>query len=387
MEPLETYRGREQTFIKHDLLKAYLERLFMIVGRHQRTICYVDCFAGPWESNSADLKDTSIAISLDIIRKCREGLLKNGKDVRFRALFIEESKRAFGKLINYLESRKDDGIETAAMHGEFHTLVHEILDWCGNDSFAFFFVDPTGWKNAIEPSTLTPLLKRPDSEFLINFMYDFLSRTVPNPDFQKDMELIFGEVPVTDGMSPEARESLLVNLYRSNLKKVTPSGGGQPRAAYAKIQRTTKDRTHYHLVYLTRHPKGIVVFMEASEKSKLVESKVRARTKQEHRIEKSRQQEFVLVGMQNPAEQAGTDLTEVKNFWLKCLSTEPKLFGISEFAAMLEETGWFPSELQKAFGELAAEDMVRNLDAKGPRRVNAVNFDKRPGERLMKVQP
>jgi hypothetical protein len=73
------YKGREQAYFKHGLLKAYLERLFMIVGQHHKTICYVDCFAGPWQEKGADLEDTSIAISLKIIRKCRDGLKKLGR--------------------------------------------------------------------------------------------------------------------------------------------------------------------------------------------------------------------------------------------------------------------------------------------------------------------
>ena len=37
MEIPAQYRGREQAYFKHCLLEAYLERLFMIVGQHQRT--------------------------------------------------------------------------------------------------------------------------------------------------------------------------------------------------------------------------------------------------------------------------------------------------------------------------------------------------------------
>lgn len=49
----ETYRGREQAYIKHRLLESYLEKLFLIVGMSARKLgitefCYVDCFAGPW---------------------------------------------------------------------------------------------------------------------------------------------------------------------------------------------------------------------------------------------------------------------------------------------------------------------------------------------------
>ena len=83
----EHYKGREQSYVKHLLLEAYLEKLFMILGRYQSTICYVDCFAGPWEEGTDDLSDTSIAISLRIMKKCREGLKKTfNRDVTFRIL-------------------------------------------------------------------------------------------------------------------------------------------------------------------------------------------------------------------------------------------------------------------------------------------------------------
>lgn len=385
MEELEKYKGKEQGYLKHRLLAAYLERLFMIVGQHHRTICYVDCFAGPWESNSDDLADTSIAISLDIIRKCREGLRSNNRDVRFRAMYVEEKKKPFQALERYLESRKNDGIETMAMQGEFHTLVPAILEWCGTDSFVFFFVDPTGWKDAVELPTLAPLLRRPNSEFLINFMYDFLSRTVPQPEFQQDMERIFGQVPDTRGMSPEEREAHLVTLYRNNLKQVTPDGKDKSRTACVKVLKPTKDRTLYNLVYLTRHPKGIVEFMEASEKLVLVQKKVRALAKQDGRIQRSRQTEMFSATESISDVRSTLDLSEVKEYWLTLLSTLPKYFGTREFADMLENTEWFPGDFQKAFGELAKEGKVRNLDAKRARPVNAVNFEK--NEALLRVQP
>ena len=69
MQDLESYRGREQALFKHNLLKAYLKRLFMIIGRFQNHIRYVDCFSGPWQEESDDLHDTSIGISLDIMRQ------------------------------------------------------------------------------------------------------------------------------------------------------------------------------------------------------------------------------------------------------------------------------------------------------------------------------
>jgi len=64
------YIGKEQAFIKHRLLETYLERLFMIIGQHESQIRYVDCFAGPWNTESDDLSDTSIAISLRLMKAC-----------------------------------------------------------------------------------------------------------------------------------------------------------------------------------------------------------------------------------------------------------------------------------------------------------------------------
>lgn len=38
---------REQAYLKHTILRTYLQRLFMIVGRGKETVInYVDCFAG-----------------------------------------------------------------------------------------------------------------------------------------------------------------------------------------------------------------------------------------------------------------------------------------------------------------------------------------------------
>ena len=258
MEIPAHYKGREQAYVKHRLLEAYLERLFMIVGHHERTICYVDCFAGPWQSQDEDMEDTSIGISLKIIDKCRDGLRSIGKERLFKALFVEEKVRRFRRLQTFLKDRPADGTITHAMHGQFHDLRQDILNWCGNSGFVFFFIDPTGWKNVIELPTLDPLLRRPNTEFLINVMYDFLSRTVPQPEFSEDMRRIFGAVPNAAIMAPDEREAHLMRLYCEQIKSVSPVFGGQPRTICVPVLYPTKDRTLYHLVYLTHHPKGVV---------------------------------------------------------------------------------------------------------------------------------
>jgi three-Cys-motif partner protein len=378
-----SYKGREQAFVKHTLLKSYLERLFMIVGQHEKVITYVDCFAGPWQESSTDLRDTSIAISLDIIGKCHEGLQKINRNVRFRALYVEKDQSAFNKLEAYLNDRAKDGIETKPLRGEFIDLRNDILSWCGTKDFTFFFIDPKGWKQAVEISTLLPLLQRPYSEYLINFMYDFLLRIHTQDVHTEDIKAIFGEVPNTHGMSPKEREAFLLKKYRDHLKSVQPASNNKPRSAYVAVLDPVKDRTKYHLVYLTRHALGIKVFMEASEKLDIVQKTVRSRTKQDRRFEKTGQFDIFAGREELSEDDDRIDLEEVKKYWLTLLSPTPKQFDIMTLAEMLEETGWFIGDFQDAFRELESESLVKNLTATRKRPVNVVNFEK--GEKLMRI--
>lgn len=384
MEVPDRYKGREQTYFKHCLLEAYLKRLFMIVGQHASTICYVDCFAGPWEEQGDDLNDTSIAKSLELIKKCRDSLRAMDKLVQFRALYVEQNSRSFHKLENFLTGWKNEGIDIEAFNGSFHELIPDILRWCKPRDFVFFFIDPKGWKNAVELSTLAPLLKRPNSEFLINFMYDFLSRTVSQEKFKDDMQSIFGIIPDEQGKTPVQREEILVSRYRANLKRVLPADGGKPRTASIKVLKPTKDRTLYHLVYLTRHHKGIIEFMDASDKLELVQRRARAAAKQDARIQRSKQTEMFAAAKLVGDKRSEID-PEIEEFWLNRLKFIPERFGLPELADMLEETGWFESDFQKAFSELTRKGLVENLDGTTKRWSKFIHFDN--NERLVKVKP
>jgi three-Cys-motif partner protein len=306
--------------------------------------------------------------------------------VHFRALFIEQNGKSCQKLEEYLASREIEGIETQAFKGSFKELIPQILNWCGSQGFTFFFIDPKGWKNDVERPTLAPLLERPNSEYLINFMYGFLSRFVSDVKLQEDMRRIFGIVPDVQGMTPEQREAFLLSLYRNNLKQVLPVDGGKPRTAYVKVLKPTKDRTLYHLVYLTRHPKGIVVFMDASDKLELVQKRARAAAKQNERVQRRGQMELFAAAAHVSDERSEIDL-EVQEYWLNKLRYTPECYGVEELADMLEETGWFESDFQKAFAELTQKGLVKNLNATHKRRSKFIHFDANHnvGEQLVKV--
>jgi len=384
----ETYDGREHQLVKHKLLEEYLMRLFMILGQTESSICFVDCFAGPWSSQDEDLTDTSIGVAYSIMQKCRDGLYKRfNREVKFRALFVEKTDSAYEKLECFCDEKSCEGISLNCRHGEFIDLRDEILKWCGVTDFAFFFIDHTGWKNAVEISTLKRLFQRPRSEFLINFMFSFIIRAISQQRHKEDIEAIFGEVPDTQSMSPKQKESYLLYRYRENAKAAFPKIGGPPRSAYVKVEHPLYNKTKYDLVYLTRSPKGIVVFIEESEKIDWIQRSMRAEIQRQDRIQRSGQLELPLMEGLASGDLNRPDIETVKNYWLQKLSTESRQFGTSELADMLEETGWFISDFQSAFKELENEGRVDNLNSSRSRPKHPVHFDanRGRGELLRKI--
>ena len=63
------YEGREQSLVKHLILRRYLRRFAFIIGSHWSSITYVDCFSGPWRSRSDQFADTSFGIAIHELRR------------------------------------------------------------------------------------------------------------------------------------------------------------------------------------------------------------------------------------------------------------------------------------------------------------------------------
>ena len=376
MERLDNYKGREQAYIKHRLLETYLKALFMIVGQWSQAICYVDCFSGPWQESSTDLGDTSIGISLRIMEDCQQTLKKMNKDVRFRALYIEKDPASYKKLQEYLMGNKSRGIECSSANGSFYDLREGILDWCGPEDFAFFFIDPKGWKDVVEPATLAPLLRREKSEFLINFMYSFIIRALPQKQFENQMSAIFGNIPETNGMVTCDKEKYLFRIYRNRLKEIMDKNGKVPRFAYTSILDIQKEKTKYELIYITRHPLGIVKFIQSSEKLDLVQRRVRQIT----RIDKTGQGEL-FCALDNESINCFNTIDDVKSYWMKKLKTNLQYFGVEQLADMHEETGWLEKDFQDAFKKLLDDGKVENVKIVNSRRKSKfVRFEEHRGQ-------
>jgi len=385
----DAYDGREQAYIKHRLLESYLQTLFLIIGHSVRRsgkgieLCYIDCFAGPWGDNSEGIESTSIAISLRALEACQQKLEANGVSAIIRALYVEDDSHAFGRLEKFLEESVPRGIQAQCFKGNFVELRSRILGWVGQEAFAFFFIDPKGWKE-VGIETLRPLLERPRSEFLITFMYDFINRTISMADWKDEMVELLGEALAVEGLIPEEREHQILTTYRASLRNCVSTGkqGYRARTAYARVLDSNKNRPKYHLIYLTSHPLGIVKFMNVSEEMDFVQKQVRAVTKNRQLELRSRTPDlFGAASHVDPvAGHAGPE--DVDQFWRDYLARGERRIRVDEFADILERKNWFPGDLQASLLRLIENGEVVNHDAPKKRWKKPLHFEERNGERL-----
>lgn len=377
--------------MKHKLLESYLEKLILIIGmsaKRQRSveIGYVDCFAGPWGDESESMASTSIAISLQTMDSCRKKLLSLGVQANIRALYIEKNLSAFKRLSTYLQSSTPECVSSKCLQGDFLNLRDDILTWCGRESFVFFFIDPKGWKD-VGVDHLRPLLQRPKSEFLINFIYDFINRTAAMTEWEADIAVFLGAsrdvVQALDGHLPHEREKLLLDSYRDGLKsRVPPSTKKEfrPRTAYVRVMEPSKERPKYHLIYLTSHPKGLIEFMEISQGVDLIQKQIRAIKQLDKRQEKSRVRDMFSDEPSTDIEPSSINEAAVDTYWLNFLSTGIQAIDQNTFADIVETTDWFPNTLQTSLARLIANGQINNLDSKTKRPKKPLHFEK--AERL-----
>ncbi len=287
------YHGREQSQVKHLILQRYLEQFALIIGWWSESITYVDCFSGPWQSRSENYEDTSFAIAIRELRKARDRLAAKGRKVELRCCFIEEDKAAFEKLSEFAATASD--IEVKTLNGKLEDSIDEIVAFVKQSkrqTFPFVFIDPKGW-TGFGLNVIKPLLTLQPAEVLINFMTEHIRRFIDWPDEsnQQGFVELFGTDAfrqTVSGLSGSDRDDAYVEQYMT----VVQQAGRYPFASCAVVLKSKTDRSHFHLIYLTRDPKGIEVFKGAERKTMEEMETVRAEAQQRSRVQKTRQTEM-----------------------------------------------------------------------------------------------
>jgi three-Cys-motif partner protein len=297
MVALADYAGREQSYVKHVFLENYLEALAHKIGSTYSHIVYVDGFAGPWQSANERFEDTSFGIALGSLRQAKESWKQIGRNVRMSAHLVERDATAYARLAEV--PRRFPDVSVSTYLGDFVGLISTILKVIPSDAFAFFFIDPKGWRIPLQ--RLTPLLSRANSEVIFNFMFDFINRAInisdanivaglneliPYGDWRG--KITEAETQRAGNLTPEARKTAVVGAFTESLGKL----GNYRFVAETTILRPLKDRPLYCLCYATRHPRGIEVFRDCQIKALQEQSATRAAVKLQHAAKTSGQAEM-----------------------------------------------------------------------------------------------
>jgi three-Cys-motif partner protein len=283
-----------------------LNSFAIIVGSHWATLTYIDCFSGPWKVKSEKFEDSSFAIALEQLRKARDVHKKlTGKKLTLRCFFLEKNPSAYTKLKQFADQADDAEIDTK--NKKLENAIQDILKFVqagGPASFPFIFIDPKGWSGfALE--TITPLLRLNPGEVLITFMTEHIRRFIESPQKQTQESFIklFGSSQFKDklkGLEEKDREDAIVTTYSECVKRI-----GEFRfTSSAIVLHPEKNRTHFHLIYATREPRGIEVFKEAEKKAMPVMEKTRDEAQKREREERTGQTELGLysnVATQDPS--------------------------------------------------------------------------------------
>jgi three-Cys-motif partner protein len=286
------YDGRAQAFVKHTFLSEYLPALCQKTSSRFDQFVYIDGFAGPWKaSDTESYSDTSFGIALDAMGAARGFQKKTrGRDVKMTAFLVERDPAAFAELQKL--AAKHSQLDVRPFAGRFEDHLDSMVAAVPKNAFLFSLIDPKGMK--LDLHRLRGILERPNSEVLINFMYDFVSRFVdhPNEAINDNMKALIPHIEWEElnagqkmASSSQAREKLIVDAFRMSVKreghfKFVPS---------LTVQKTLADRTLYHLVFGTRSAVGLEVFRSSQVKALSAQADVRSKAKDQKRFQASGQ--------------------------------------------------------------------------------------------------
>lgn len=285
------YDGRTQAFVKHTFLCEYLPALCQKTSAIFENFVYIDGFAGPWKSkDTARYSDTSFGIALDAMGSTQGFQKKRGRAVKMTAFLVEKDPVAFAELEKLAAAHQ--GLDIRPLAGRFEDHLDAMIQAIPRDAFVFSLIDPKGMK--LDLRNLHGLLSRPNSEVLINFMYDFVSRFVdhPNEAITENMKALiphFGwdQLISEQRKAPSAqeREKLIVDAFRLSVKRE----GAFKYVPSLTVQKALADRTLYHLVFATRSPAGLELFRTSQCKALDAQAHARSKAQDQKRVASSGQ--------------------------------------------------------------------------------------------------
>ena len=165
------------------------------------------------------------------------------------------------------------GAQYELHHGSFLSHIGPVMASLGTYEYAFIFIDPFGYKDAIELDVIVGLIARPRTEVFITFMSHNINRYVGDTTRTKDarMAAIFGHENLKTLQSKKDRQEMLAKLYGLELQRLAGLQGIHDVLIYSTgVQYEDKEQNIYHLIHVSRDPKARLVMEKAVKKANLL---------------------------------------------------------------------------------------------------------------------
>lgn len=250
----------EHTRGKHLVLRRYLDAWLPILTSRNERIVFVDGFAGPGRYSGGE--DGSPLIAL---KAFRDHASRQRMTSRVSFFFIEKEEARAEHLVREVEPyRRELGTEVhiEVMPGVFDATMTSVLDAIEEQrkvlAPAFVMVDPFG-VSGTPMSILERILRNPQSELYVSFMWEFFNRFRDTPEFQPHLDELFG----TSEWRRHAaipnwrdRKQAIFGLYRAELKR-----RGASQVIHFELYEGAS--LVYAIFFATKHPLGSDKMKEA----------------------------------------------------------------------------------------------------------------------------
>jgi three-Cys-motif partner protein len=247
------WRLEPHTKGKHLVLKNYLNAWLPILGRYSGRILFIDGFIGPGQYR--DGEEGSPVIALNAFCEHRE---RNRINAEVGFIFIEkDEKRAnhLESLIDPMRSSLPSNCNVEVINDKFYGTMNNIMDLLDEQekNLAPFFVmvDPFGVSET-PMEVIARILRNPQSEVFISFMYDYINRFRGKPEFEPHLNELFGCTEWRTGIEIEdsiERKQFYYSLYERTIREA----GANFVVHYDLFER---NRLIYSIFFGTKHILG-----------------------------------------------------------------------------------------------------------------------------------
>jgi len=246
--------------IKHEILAKYLPPWERILGSTNTRLCYFDCYAGPgvYECNG----ETVAGSPLIAVTAATEYLAKN-RGHEMSVLLVEKDSAQRTSLEAQLKKNgpPGNGLNVQVLAEDAKEFVPKILEAVPNLAPSFFMVDPYG--HPLTVPILNDILKRPQTEALINFMFYRINMDAGNPKVQHHLDEMFGneEWRTQPFLKQHGldREKGFLEYFMS---KISARFKLPFRIRFDVEDRMAGNRTKYYLIHASNHPKAALLMKE-----------------------------------------------------------------------------------------------------------------------------